>query len=85
MVKSSVCLQNLLNNLFSKTVNSTIDNYDFLKRFGTLYDLLIDLLDEKISISKVAKEQNEMKKKMSEEGLLNQKKKVLMRRKVKVL
>ena len=85
MVKPSVCLQNLLNNLFSKTVNSTIDNYDFLKRFGTLYDLLIDLLDEKISISKVAKEQNEMKKKMSEEGLLNQKKKVLMRRKVKVL
>ena len=63
MVKPSVCLQNLLNNLFSKTVNSTIDNYDFLKRFGTLYDLLIDLLDEKISISKVAKEQNEMKKK----------------------
>ena len=46
------------NNLFFKTGNSFIDNFDFLKRFGTLCDLLFDLLSGKISIKK--KEQNEM-------------------------
>ena len=51
------------NNLFFKTGNPTIGNYDFLKRFGTLHNLLIDLLNEKISISKEAKKQNEMRKK----------------------
>ena len=36
----------------------------FLKRFGTLYDLLIDLLSEKISPTKTLIEQNEMIKKI---------------------
>ena len=34
-------------------------NFDFLKRFGTLYDLLIDLLNEKMSIKR-AKQQQQM-------------------------
>ena len=33
---------------------------DFLKKFGTLYDLLIGLLNEKINTLKAAKQQNEM-------------------------
>ena len=32
----------------------------FLKRFGTLYDLLNDLLNEKISTDKAVKEEDEM-------------------------
>ena len=51
------------NNLFFKTGNPTIDNYDFLKRFGTLYDLFSDLISESISIKKAARKQNEMIKK----------------------
>ena len=50
------------NNLFFKTSCPTIDNYDFLERFDTLYDLLIDLPNEKTSIIKSTKEQNEMLK-----------------------
>ena len=34
------------NNLFFKTGGPIIKNFDFLKRFGTLYDLLLDLLHE---------------------------------------
>ena len=48
------------NNLFFKTGNPIIKNFDFLKRFGTLYNLLFDLLNEEISTIKAAKEQNEM-------------------------
>ena len=33
-----------------------------IKRFGTLYNLFIDLLNEKISIFKAQKEQKEMEK-----------------------
>ena len=44
----------------------TIDNYNSFKRFGTLYDLLIDLLNEKISLKKAAIEQDEMIKKIEE-------------------
>ena len=47
-------------NLFFKLGNSAIANYDFFKRFGTLHDLLIDLLNEKISLKKAAIEQNEI-------------------------
>ena len=36
-----------------------LDTFNSLKRFGTLYDLLIDLLNEQISI-KEAKKQNVM-------------------------
>ena len=46
--------------LFFKSGNPAIDNYDFFKRFDTLYDFLTDLLDARISIIKAAKEQNEM-------------------------
>ena len=38
-----------------------INNFDFLKSFGTLYDLWIDLLNEKLR-----KEQNEMTEKIEE-------------------
>ena len=48
------------NNLFFKTGNSTIKKFDFYKRFGTLHDLLRDLLNEEISTDKAVKEQNEM-------------------------
>ena len=34
-------------NLFFITGNSSNENFDFLKRFGTLYNLLIDLLNKK--------------------------------------
>ena len=51
------------NNLFFKTGDPIIKNFDILKRFGTLYYLLIGLLNTKISIKKEAEEQNEMIKK----------------------
>ena len=54
------------NNLFFKTGNFTIKNYDFLKTFGTLYDLLIDLLNEEISTLTAAKEKHEMVNKIEE-------------------
>ena len=38
--------------------DDNLDNNDFLKRFVTLYDVLIGLLKEETSILKVAKEQN---------------------------
>ena len=46
--------------MFFKAGNPTIDKYDFFKRFGTLYNLLIDLLSKKISFKKAGLEQNEM-------------------------
>ena len=55
-------------NLLFKESNPTIDNYDFLKRFGTLYDFLIDLLNEIIGIIKATEEQNEMITKINEPG-----------------
>ena len=54
------------NNLFSKTGDSIISNFDFLKRFGTLYDLLLVLLNEKISTLEAPKEQEEMINKIDE-------------------
>ena len=53
-------------NLLFKTGDPAIYDYDFLKRFGTLYDFLIDLLNENTGITKVAKEQNEMIIKINE-------------------
>ena len=35
------------NNLFFKTSYLIIKNFDFLKRFSALYDLLTDLLNKK--------------------------------------
>ena len=52
--------------LFFRSGSPAIDNYDFLKRFRTLYDFLIDLFNERIGIIKASKEQNEMMKKMNE-------------------
>ena len=46
-------------NLLFKSGSPTIDNSDFFKRFGTLYDLT-DLLSEKISLNRAVIEQNEM-------------------------
>ena len=40
-------------NLFFITSNTIIDNFSFVKRFGTLYNLLIDLLSEDISTLQV--------------------------------
>ena len=48
------------NNLFFKTGDPTIKNFNFLKRFGALHDLLIDLINEEINTYKAVKEQNEM-------------------------
>ena len=42
-------------NLFFKTGSPATGNYDFLKRFGTLYDLFYDLISEIISTKKVGK------------------------------
>ena len=44
------------NNLFFKTGDPNIKNFDFLKRFSTLHDLLIDLLNKEININTAAKE-----------------------------
>ena len=49
-------------NLFIKAGNPNINNFDFLKQFGTL----IDLLNEKLNILRAAKEQNEMINKIEE-------------------
>ena len=43
-------------NFLKKTGNPIIDNFNFFKRFGTLYNLLIDLLNEDISTKKAAEE-----------------------------
>lgn len=39
-------------NLIFETGNPNIKNFDFFKRFGTLYELFTDLLDEKIKQNK---------------------------------
>ena len=54
------------NNLFSKAGNHIIKNFGFLKRFGTLYDFLIDLINEKTSTLKAVRKQNEMINKIEE-------------------
>ena len=43
------------NNLFFKTGNSSIGNLTFSKKFSTLYDLLIDLLNKKWASMKYKK------------------------------
>ena len=47
-------------NLVFRTDNPIINNYDFYKRFGTLHDFLIDLLNERIDIIKASQEQSEI-------------------------
>ena len=51
--------------MFFKTGDPIINHFDFLKRFD-MYDLLIDLLNEKISTLETAKEQKEMINKMDD-------------------
>ena len=46
--------------LFFKTGNPIINNYDFYKRFGTLYDLFYDLISKTKSIKKAAKVQSQI-------------------------
>ena len=53
-------------NLFYKTGDPGIKNFDFLKRFGTLFDLLIDFLNVKTNINKAKQEQKEMINKIDE-------------------
>ena len=50
------------NHWFFITGDPIIKNFDFLKRFGTLYDMLLDLLNKKISTIKAVKEQLDEKK-----------------------
>ena len=52
-------------NLFFKSGLISVENLDFFKRFGTLYDLLIDLLNEKMSINEVIFDQNRMGNKIN--------------------
>ena len=68
------------NNLFFKTGDPIIKNFDFLKRSDALHYLLIDLLNEEISTDKAVKKQNEMTLKievlkdlilLEEEGIAN--------------
>ena len=47
--------------MFFKAGNPTLHINDFLKRFGTLYDFLIDLLNERIGIIKAKKNKNKTK------------------------
>ena len=53
-------------NLFFKSDIPTINNYYFLKRLGTLYDFLIDLLNKKTSLKKAVLEQKEIMNKIYE-------------------
>ena len=53
-------------NLFFKTGNPIIKIFDFLKRFGTLFDLFTNLLDKKINTFRAAEEQKEMINKLEE-------------------
>ena len=54
------------NNLVFETGDPIIKNLRFSKRFGTVHDLLIDLLNEEISTYKAVKEQNEIITKIAE-------------------
>ena len=54
------------NNLVFKTGDPNLKNFDFLKRFGTLHDLYIDLLYEEITTNKAVKEQNEIRIKLKQ-------------------
>ena len=58
------------NSLFFKTGNPVINNFDFLERFGTLYDILLDLRKEKVDTDEALREQNEMITKIEELGNL---------------
>ena len=53
-------------NLFSRIGDPIIKNYDFLKRFGTLHNLFLDLRNKEISTINAAIEQNEMIEKTEE-------------------
>ena len=58
------------NSLFFKTGNPVINNFDFLERFGTLYDILLDLRKEKVDTDEALREQIEMITKIEELGNL---------------
>ena len=74
------------NNFLFETANPFINNFDFLKRFGSLHDLLIDVLNEKINIFEAAEEQNEMIKKIAElKGLILLEEESITKKKHKVL
>lgn len=59
--------------MFSKTGNSDITNFEPFKRFGTFFDLLIDLLNENVIINDAKQEQKEMIDKIEDFILLKEK------------
>ena len=61
MIKTGVSIT-----VFFKEGDSITENFEFSKRFGTLHDLLIDLINEEISTYKAVQEQNEMINKVEE-------------------
>ena len=68
---------------FFKKQVIVLDTFNSLKRFGTLYDLLIDLLNEQISIKEAKKTKCDDKtKSMSYQVLLHQN--ILLKIKVEV-
>ena len=68
------------NTFFFKTGDPIIKNFDFLKRFGTLHELLIDLLNEKVKTFRATKEQEEL---ILQKILLIKKHKVLKKQRKK--
>ena len=56
------------NNLFFKTGDPVIKNFDVLKRFDALHDLSTDLFNKEISALEAAKEQNKKIEKINELG-----------------
>ena len=67
ILKTSANGERMINyNFFFETGNLSINNYDFYKKLGTLYDLFYDLITEKISFKKTVIEKNEMIKKLEE-------------------
>ena len=71
---------------FFKSSNFLIDNYNFFKKFGKFYDLLIDLLNMNINLKKAALEQKEMLDKILElKNIVRLEEKTLIKKKVKVL
>ena len=73
------------NSLFVHTGNPFIDNFDFLKRFGTGHDILIDLSSKKTIINEAKQEQEELVKKLKElRNSASSKTKMLQRKKQRV-
>ena len=74
------------NNLLFRTGNPNIGNCNFLKRFGTFYDLLINLFNEEISSKKAAIEQDVLLDKIDVlENFISLEQEILKKKLLKVL